>query len=773
MRIKKIILIWIICLSPFFSFITIMYLVKINTITEFPIDGKRDTDMIYFSDLENPQNNLSTSIYSSDGVILGKYYKENRSNVHYTDISPVLIDALISTEDIRFRNHSGIDIRSLIRAIYGVLTRSSSSGGASTLSQQLSKMLFTKRSSSGIGRVKQKLKEWVVAIELEKRYSKNEIISMYLNRFDWINQAVGISSASKIYFNTTPDKLSKNQAAMLVGMLKNPSLYNPRRNPEGTQNRRNVVLSQMMKNNKITKTEFDSLKVLPLNLDFQTVDHNEGPAPYFREQLRSILKEWCSTHKKANREYYNLYTDGLIIHTTIDSRIQKHAEQSVKDHMTVLQKEFYEAWKGKRTPYPRNFSKKQIEDMINQGVKRSERYRKLKNQGKSENEIEDIFNTKVNTTLFSWSGEVDTLISPRDSVIYNKFFLHTGVVSIDPNTGHVKAYVGGINHKYFQYDHVLQGSRQVGSTFKPFLYSLAIQEGMDPCDKILNSPVIFDKDKWGLSKDWIPKNTSPEFDGLNLPLKFGLANSINIMTASIMYEYGPHAVVDIARKMGITSPLQASPSICLGTFDISVKEMAAAFTTFVNQGVYTEPLLITKITDKNGIILEEFSPKTNEVLNEKTAAIMVNLLKGAVTGVYNQDVADKSIKNIGTRGTAMSLRGSKYKIKAEIGGKTGTTQNYSDGWFVGISPNLVTAVWVGCEDRSAHFKNYKGYGSYMALPIFGYFMRDVYDDETITEVTEQDRFKYSSIQIKNYVENKMNCDQIEFLNIEESENEDF
>ena len=474
MRIEKIILIWIIFLIPFFGFITVMYLVKINTITEFPIDSKRDSDMISFSDFENPENKLSTVVYSSDGVILGKYYKENRSNVHYTDISPTLIDALISTEDIRFRSHSGIDIRSLIRAIYGVLTRSNSSGGASTLSQQLSKMLFTKRPSSGIGRVKQKLKEWVVAIELEKRYSKNEIITMYLNRFDWINQAVGISSASKIYFNTNQNKLSNNQAAMLVGMLKNPSLYNPRRNPEGTQNRRNVVLSQMMRNNKITKTEFDSLKVLPLNLDFQIVGHNEGPAPYFREQLRQIVKNWCSTHKKANGEYYNLYTDGLIIHTTIDSRIQKHAEQSVKNHITVLQKEFHEAWKGKRTPYPRNFSKKQIEDMINQGVKRSERYRKLKNQGKSENEIEDIFNTKVNTTLFSWSGEIDTLISPRDSVIYNKFFLHTGVMSIDPNTGHVKAYVGGINHKYFQYDHVLQGSRQVGSTFKPFVYATAI-----------------------------------------------------------------------------------------------------------------------------------------------------------------------------------------------------------------------------------------------------------------------------------------------------------
>ena len=771
---KKIILIWAICLSPFFFFITIMYLVKINTIAEFPIDGKRDADMIYFSDLENPKSNLSTSIYSSDEVILGKYYKENRSNVHYTDISPVLIDALISTEDIRFRSHSGIDIRSLIRAIYGVVT-GTFKGGASTITQQLSKMLFTNKPSSGLERVRQKLKEWVVAIELEKRYSKNEIIAMYLNRFDWINQAVGLKSAAKIYFNTTPDKLTITQSAMLVGMLVNPSFYNPKlnRNPEGTQNRRNVVLSQMMKNNKITKTEFDSLKVLSLDLDFQKIDHNEGLAPYFREQLRSRLKEWCSRNKKVNGEYYNLYTDGLIIHTTIDSRIQKHAEQSVKYHMTRLQKEFYEAWKGNRTPYPRDFNRKQIEEIINQGVKRSERYRKLKNKGKSEVEIEEIFNKKTNTSLFSWSGEVDTLISPKDSIIYNKFFLHTGVMSINPNTGHVKAYVGGINHKYFQYDHVLQGSRQVGSTFKPFLYSLAIQEGMDPCDKILNSPVVFNKDKWGLSEDWIPKNASPDFDGLNLPLKFGLANSINIMTASIMHEYGPHAVIDIARKMGITSPLQTSPSICLGTFEISVKEMAAAFSTFVNQGVYTEPLLITKITDKNGVILEDFSPKTNEVLNEKTAAIMVNLLKGAVTGVYNQDVADKSEKNIGTRGTAMSLRGSKYKIKAEIGGKTGTTQNYSDGWFVGISPNLVTAVWVGCEDRSAHFKNYKGYGSYMALPIFGYFMRDIYNDEKITEITEQDRFKYSSIQIKNYVENKMNCDQSELINREESEKEDF
>jgi len=515
-------------------------------------------------------------------------------------------------------------------------------------------------------------------------------------------------------------------------------------------------------------------KISLYDLDVKT-QYNEGLAPYFREQLRPMLQEWCSTHKKPNGEYYNLYTDGLKVYTTIDSRIQKHSEQSVKDHMSTLQKEFYEVWKGKRTPYPRNFSKKQIDDIIHQSVKRSERYRKLKNQGKSKNEIEEIFSTKVNTTLFSWSGEVDTLISPRDSIIYNKFFLHTGVMSMDPNTGHVKAYVGGINHKHFQYDHVLQGSRQVGSTFKPFLYSLAIQEGMNPCDKILNSPVVFDKDKWGLLKDWIPYNASQDFDGLNLPLKFGLANSINIMTASIMYDYGPHAVVDIARKMGVTSPLQASPSICLGTFDMSVKEITAAYSTFVNQGVYTEPLLITKITDKNGVVLEEFSTKTKEALSKKTAAIMVELLKGVVQGVRSEEKyleGKRKGEKIGTRGTAMSLRRSKYNIKAEIGGKTGSTQNYSDGWFVGITPNLVTSVWVGCEDRAAHFNNRKGYGSHTALPIFGNFMRKIYDDETITSVTEQDIFEYD-IDTRNYIGEKMNCNETQPILFDEDANEDF
>lgn len=766
-------------LSPFLGFVTVMYFVKINTISETPKDGETPKEgMIYFSDLENPKNNLSTIIYSSDGVILGEYYKENRSDVTYSELSPILVDALISTEDIRFRNHSGIDIKSLLRAIYGIIIGNSSSGGASTISQQLSKMLFTKKPSSGIDRIKQKLKEWIVAVELEKRYSKNEIISMYLNRFDWINQAVGISSASRIYFNSTPNNLTITEAAMLVGMLKNPSLYNPRRNPEGVQNRRNVVLSQMKKNNKISQTEYDSLTTLPLGINFQIVDHNEGPAPYFREQLREMMKDWCSNNKKANGEYYNLYTDGLIIHTTIDSKIQNHAEEAVKKHMKSHQEEFYNVWKKKsNAPFPRNFSKKQIEKIIYSGIKRSERYRKLKNKGKSEEEIEDVFNEKVNMKVFSWNGEIDTILSPRDSVIYNKFFLHTGLMSMDPNNGHVKAYVGGINHKYFKYDHVLTGSRQVGSTFKPFLYSLAIQEGMKPCDKILNTEVVFNAEKWGLPKDWIPKNSSTEFNNLSLSLKFGLANSINTMTAFIMHQYGSEAVVEMARKMGVTSRLEATPSICLGTLDLSVKEITAAYSTFVNKGIYTEPIYITQITDKNGVILEEFQPSTREALNEKTAATMVNLLKGVVTGVYSEEIylSGKKIgKKIGTRGTGASLRGGEYNLKSELGGKTGTTQNYSDGWFVGITPNLVTAVWTGCDDRSVHFNNYLGYGGYMALPTFGYFMRGVYDDESITEVTEKDKFKYNSLFIKNWADNQINCNQIENTNPEEGfNNEDF
>ena len=769
---KLITIIWISCLSPFFVFILLMFFIKQNTIEKDSSQPSKNTNKISFYDLENPKNKLATIIYSADNKILGEYYIENRSNTKFSEISPNLIDALISTEDIRFKKHSGIDVKSLFRAVFGVVL-GKNSGGASTITQQLAKMLFTKTPASGFERVHQKLKEWVVAIELEKRYSKDEIITMYLNRFDWINQAVGISSAAKIYFNTTPEELTINQSAVLVGMLKNPSLYNPResRNPEGTKNRRNVVLGQMLKNKIITEEEYDVFKKEPLGIDFQKVDHNEGLAPYFREQLRSELLEWCSSpsNYKASGDPYNLYTDGLVIYTTIDSKLQKHAEDAVKSHMSKLQKLFYNHWKGRsKAPYPSDMSRKEINKLIYQGIKRSERYRKLKNQGKTKPYIDKVFDKKVKTKLFSWGGEIDTIISPKDSVIYNKFFLHTGLMSMDPSNGHIKSYVGGINHKHFKYDHVRSGKRQVGSTFKPFLYSLAIQEGMSPCDHIRNVPVVFDAKKWGLPEDWVPSNATPVFDTLKNPLElqFGLANSINVVTAHIMSQYGPEAVVDLAKRMGVYSKLEAVPSLCLGTFDMSVFEMVGSYSTFVNQGIHTEPIFITKITDKNGVVLQDFTAKTHEAISEKTAAIMVKLLQGVVDGVYNNEMKK-------TRGTGMSLR-SRYNLNAEIGGKTGTTQNKSDGWFIGITPKLVTGVWVGCEDRAAHFRTLTyGSGSYMALPIFGNYMKNIYLDKSIKNISQNERFKYSSLNLKELVNKEFNCNQNDLQENYSEETEEF
>tara|TARA_Y100000739_G_scaffold216272_1_gene211607 strand:- start:2890 stop:5451 length:2562 start_codon:yes stop_codon:yes gene_type:complete len=780
---KKIfkIIIWVTFTTPFFLILGIMYFVSINTISYKTLKSneQRKQGLIYFSDLENPKNNLATKIYSADGMVLGEYFIENRSKISYSEISPNLIEALISTEDIRFRTHSGIDLRGLLRAIYGTLI-GNNKGGGSTITQQLAKMLFTERPSSGLDRVQQKLKEWVVAVELERRYSKNEIITMYLNRFDWINQAVGIKSAAKVYFSTTPEDLTINEAAMLVGMLQNPSLYNPNRRPEITLERRNVVLSQMLKYGKISKEQYESLKIEPLGIKYKKIDHNEGLAPYLRERLRSQLTSWCRQNKKPNGEEYNLYTDGLVIQTTIDSKMQAFAEESVKERLVVLQKEFNHEWEGvPNAPFPEDFSEEQKNDIINQAIKRSERYKKLKKRGKNDKEIKEVFNTKVEMSLFSWEKEIDTLLSPKDSILYNKYFIHAGVMSMDPNTGHVKAYVGGIDHKFFKYDHVLQGKRQVGSTFKPFLYALAMQEGMSPCDEILNSSVVFNAEKWGLEKDWIPKNSGKDaFGGLYLPIKFGLANSINVMTAYIMHQYGPKAVIDMAKKMGIKSKILPVPSVCLGTFDITVSEMAGAYSTFVNQGVYTEPIIITRIIDKNGVVIQDFYPETKEALSEKTAALMIQLLMGAVKGSLHTEAKtgvdyfssdknhkkqykrlyDKELKKDTTvyitipRGTGMRLLGDPYKLNNEIGGKTGTTQDYSDGWFVGITPNLVTTVWTGCEDRSVHFRkekgksNTKGYGSYTALPIFGKYMRKIYNsNDKLVKEAEDNRKKELSL----------------------------
>ena len=712
MSINRKILLWLIITCPFFGLFLLVNLTAIGVFGGLPT----------FDQLESPKNNLATEIISEDGVVLGKYFFENRSRANYNEIPENLVNAFISTEDVRFRNHSGIDGRALLRAIYGALTGKSSSGGASTITQQLSKMLFTEKPSSGIDRVMQKLKEWIISAQLEKRYTKDEILTMYLNRFDWVNNAVGIKSASKVYFNKAPIDLNVSESAMLVGMLKNPSYYNPDRRMELTEGRRNIVLSQMNKYEVISDSLYDTLVQQPIVLNFKKASHNEGLAPYFREYFRGELKKWCSTHTKPNGANYNAYTDGLKVYTTINSRLQQFAEEGMRTHISSLQKDFNNHWKGyTKAPYPDDFEWEQIDEIIDQGMRRSERYRKLKKAGKSKNEIKSIFKKKVQMTLFSWDGEIDTLLSPRDSIKYNKFFIHSGMMSMDPKTGHVKAYVGGINYKHFKYDHVKIGKRQVGSTFKPFLYSLAMQEGYTPCSEVSNVPVVFDKTRWRLEKDWVPKNSGDEFDEMSLTLKFGLANSINTVTAYIMKQFGPHAVVDLAKKIGIHSKILAVPSLCLGTFDLSVYEMVGAYSTFVNKGVWTEPIFVTRIEDKNGVVLEDFQPKTQEAMSKETADLMVRMLQGVVDGVYSPAAGV-------TRGTGVRLR-FKYGFENEMGGKTGTTQNQSDGYFMGITPNLVTGVWSGCEDRAAHFRTiHYGQGANMALPVFAEYMQRVYAD---------------------------------------------
>ena len=731
---KKIIL-WFIVLGPFIGLFSLVQLTSMGFLGDLPT----------FEQLENPKNNLATEVISEDGVVLGKYFFENRSKARYDELPENLIKALIATEDIRFREHSGIDVRALLRAIFGAIVGKSSSGGASTITQQLAKMLFTDKPSSGIDRVMQKLKEWVISAQLEKKYTKDEILSMYLNRFDWVNNAVGIKSASAVYFNKKPFELDIKESAMLVGMLKNPALYNPNRRLKLTEGRRNIVLSQMNKYDFISDSLFDTLKNQPIVLDFKKASHNEGLAPYFREYLRGELKAWCSNHTKPDGTNYNVYTDGLKVYTTINSRLQKYAEEGLKSHISSLQQDFYTHWKGySKAPYPKDFEWDQINSIIDQGMKRSERYRKLKKAGKSENEINKIFKTKVPMTLFSWEGEIDTTLSPRDSIRYNKFFIHSGMMSMDPKTGFVKAYVGGINYKHFKYDHVKIGKRQVGSTFKPFLYSLAIQEGYSPCYEIPNVPVVFDKERWGLERDWAPKNSGNDFDEMNITLKFGLANSINTVTAYIMKQFGPHAVVDLAKKIGIQSKILAVPSLCLGTFDLSVYEMVGAYSTFVNKGVWVEPIFITRIEDKNGVVLESFNPKTQEAMSKETADLMVRMLQGVVDGVYSP-AANKTL------GTGVRLRYT-YQFKNEMGGKTGTTQNQSDGYFMGITPNLVTGVWSGCEDRAAHFRTIQyGQGANMALPVFAEYMKRVYADTLETGIYPID------FDIPNSVEEKIDC----------------
>jgi penicillin-binding protein 1A len=669
-----------------------------------------------FEELENPKSNLASEIYSADQVLLGKYYIENRTVIHYSDLSPNIVNALIATEDVRFEKHSGIDFRSLFRVLIGVITFDRGAGGGSTISQQLAKNLFPRQENPDIfSLVFRKFKEWIIAVKLERNYTKDEILAMYLNTVDFGNQSFGISSAAKTYFGKTPSELTIDESALLVGMLKAPSRFSPINHPDRAQIRRNTVMQQMVKYSYINQEQYDTLSIKEIDISkYQVQDQNEGIATYFREYLRTTLNEWCTTHKKADGTDYNLYKDGLKIYTTINSKMQKYAESAVDEYIgEQLQPEFVTHWKDiKDAPYDWTMKAADIQDLLDQAMKRSDRYINLKAQGLTDTLIKISFNTPTHMMIFSWKGEHDTIMTPMDSIRYYKWFLQAGLMSVEPETGYVRAYVGGINYRYFKYDHVCMGQRQVGSTFKPFLYTLAMQEGeFSPCSKVPNVPVTFDMPD---GTKWTPRNSGDSKEGEMVTLKWALANSVNYISAYLMKRYSPEAVVKIARKMGITSNIPPVYSICLGTPDLSVYEMTGAFATFANKGVHQEPIFVTRIEDKNGNILETFSPKIEEAISEETAYLMIMLMKGVVES-----------------GTGCSIR-STYKLTNPIAGKTGTTQNNSDGWFMGITPYLTTGVWVGCEDRSVHFRwTSLGQGAHMALPIWALFMQKVYADKTL------------------------------------------
>ena len=690
-------------------------------------------------ELQNPENRFASEIISSDMQSIGRYYRnENRVGVQYTDLSPYLIDALVATEDARFYNHTGVDFKSFFRAVLKL----GRAGGGSTLTQQLAKQIWSPRASNIFERAMQKPIEWVIATKLERLYSKDEILLMYLNQFDFLYNAVGIKSAAQVYFSTTPADLKIEEAAMLVGMCKNPSLYNPVRRPERALNRRNTVLSQMCKYEYITEAERDSLEALPLELHYSSVDHKQGLAPYFREHLRRVLTakepkesnypEWnkqqyaidryqwdnnplygfCAKNTKPDGSHYDIYQDGLKIYTTIDSRMQRYAEEAVAEHMQSLQKSFFRECKRKKNaPFSRSISQDEINGILTRAIKQTDRYRGMKKAGASEKEIREAFNTPVDMQIFTYDGLKDTTMSPMDSIRWLKNYLRCGFMSMDPHTGYVKAYVGGPNFSCFQYDMATMGRRQVGSTVKPYLYTLAMDEGMWPCDKVVNEPItLYDAN----GRPWTPRDTHAKNEGEIVTLNLGLQNSSNWITAYLMSLYTPEQLVRIMQSFGIQGQLDPVISLCLGPCEVSVQEMVDAYTTFANKGIRTEPLYVTRIEDNNGNVIASFVPKTHEVISESTSYKMIYMLR-----------------NVIDHGTGVRVR-YKYGIKAPMGGKTGTTNNNSDGWFMGFTPSLVSGVWVGGEDRAIHFDNLaEGQGASMALPIYALYMQKVYKDTSL------------------------------------------
>ncbi len=693
-----------------------------------------------FEDLENPNSNLATEVISADGATIGKFYNENRTSIKYKDLPKHLVDALVSTEDERFYEHSGIDGRGTMRAVLSVGT----SGGASTLTQQLAKQLFHGEGSRFLPfRIIQKAKEWIIAIRLERQYTKNEIIAMYLNKADFVNTAVGIRSAAKVYFGKEPRDLSINESAMLVGMLKNPSLFNPIRRLEKVTNRRNTVLGQMVKNDFLEPTAKATLEKQPIVLNFQPESHKDGIATYFREYLREFMKNWLKDNKKPDGSEYDIYRDGLKIYTTIDSRLQLNAEEAVTEHLTNLQQEFFSQSKtNKNAPFV-NLSDIETKSILDQAIKSSERWRVMKAQDKDEADIIKSFSIKTNMTVFTWKGERDTIMTPMDSIRYYKHFLQSGLMAMEPQTGNVKAWVGGINYKYFQYDHVNQGARQVGSTFKPFVYAAAIEQlNMSPCDSIIDSPFTIPVGRHHVTETWTPNNSDNKYRGM-LTLKKALANSINTVSAKLIDKIGPEAVVELTQKLGVKSKIPVQPSIALGAVEITVHDMVAAFSTFANQGVYIKPQFITRIEDKNGVVIYEPIPESHDVLNKDIAYAVIKLLEGVT-----EEGTGSRLRTQGGGFGYERVTGYPYVFTNAIAGKTGTTQNQSDGWFMGMVPNLVTGVWVGCEDRSARFKSITyGQGAVAALPIWGLFMKKNYANKDLT-ISKEEFEKPENLSIK-------------------------
>ncbi|MFV8280862.1 penicillin-binding protein 1A [Christiangramia marina] len=713
-----------------------------------------------FDELENPENNLATEIFSADGETLGKYYSENRTPIKYEDLPDHLVQALIATEDERFYQHSGIDAKGTARAAVYLGTR----GGASTITQQLAKQLFTEDvAQNDVERVFQKVKEWVISTRLERQYTKEEIITMYFNKYDFIYQAVGIRSASKIYFDKEPSELKIEESAVLVGMLKNSALYNPMRRPELVESRRNQVFEQMNRNGFISEQETDSLQKLPMKIEFTPEGHDEGMATYFRAYLQGFMKEWIEENPKPDGSEYSLYRDGLKIYTSIDSKMQEYAENAVTSHIANLQKSFDRQNEKNPTAPFRDITEEEVESSIQNAMRVSARWKQMKAQGKSDAEIKKSFKEKAEMRVFSWKGTIDTVMTPRDSILYYKAFLQAGMMSMVPQTGEVKAWVGGIDFKHFKYEHVKQGKRQVGSTFKPFVYATAIDQlKFSPCDTLPRSKFTIEAGKHGNMKDWAPRNSDNEYSGM-LSLKQALARSVNTITARLIDKTGPGPVIDLLGKLGIdTENVPAVPSIALGTADISLFEMVSAYSTFANQGVYIKPVMVNRIEDKNGTVLYQNVPETRDVLSKEAAYVTVNLLEGVTQGG-----SGTRLRN--TWGTTNAfykdvMTGYPYDFKNPIAGKTGTTQNQSDGWFMGMVPDLVTGVWVGAEDRAVHFPGIQyGQGATMALPIWGMYMKDVYANPDLNvskEAFERPENLSIAIDCASYNSNSSNDDSV-------------